>query len=533
MDAANTAVGWLSFLVTAVGLGGLITQASAINDQLDPFHATRTVEYLGVWFQRQQAFPWWKITKPPPQGPVLTAKMSEGFCGVNAVHIARIPLTKPGKAAWSLVLSMLHAQDPFVARRGNGKGAKSGSAETTPRNSDEEERELGGKVVVADEARDEGKGKSKRKAKNGMATKDEGALNTDWDFLPCAPLTRQGPDACILISRVTLLTMMIMSNARPVFQFSDATGFRAGYASYCGQWYITWPIGQEAIVKFAAHDSIGKTEVFPRSFIQRVDRCGQMVTGVVSAPNSDLAVAFCGRKPPGTYQLDYAPKGFQGAHGSRHLYNMLGGKAYEVDFMFARPAIHGEQGGEGNGRVLDLPSTEKGSRVRMLVAPREEEIIKHVLDCLPWTSLSWSLHRGLRDILLAYAKPVMDAHCQELAQMMKETVAAKAKVLRAMGWDSQFIQSNMAHMAASAVLAGVGNSGDSVRVVTDIVMVMTEGWNVSQFDEVSFWRRKDRISGGKLDLQAVVALTKVFVLEWSQEFDYQMYHHLPITLYFA
>jgi hypothetical protein len=30
--------------------------------------------------------------------------------------------------------------------------------------------------------------------------------------------------------------MLVITNGRPVFQYSDATGFRAGYASYCGQW---------------------------------------------------------------------------------------------------------------------------------------------------------------------------------------------------------------------------------------------------------------------------------------------------------
>lgn len=185
------------------------------------------------------------------------------------------------------------------------------------------------------------------------------------------------------------------------------------------------------------------------------------------------------------------------------------------------------------GKLLRSTSTEKDGRTRMYVPQDEEDIIKHALDCLPWTSLSWSLHRGLRDILKAYAAPVMDLYRKELAEVIKQTVREKAMVLHARGWDAQFIQNNMAHMAASAVLAGEGNSGDSVRVVTDIVSVMTNGWDVSRFDEVNFWRRKDRLPGEKLNLQAIVALTKVFVLEWSQEFDYQIYHHLPMTLYFA
>jgi hypothetical protein len=290
---------------------------------------------------------------------------------------------------------------------------------------------------------------------------------------------------------------------------------------------ITWPIGQEAIVKFARHDSLGATEVFPRSFLQRIDRCGQMVSGVVSS-TSGLNVAFCGRKEAGTYTLEHAPKGFQGAHGSRHLYNMLGGKAYEVDFLFARPSA-GQEVGEQSSLVLKLPSTEKNGVVNMIISPQVESILKHALDCLPWNTLSWSLHRGLRDILLAYSKPVMDAHRKEFAGLLAKTVADKSALFAARGWDPAFVRDHMAQMGASAVLAGKGNSGDSVRVVTDIVWVMVGDWEVSRMDDVSFWRKSER----SLDLEGIVALTKVFVLEWSQEFDYQMYHNIPLSLYFG
>jgi hypothetical protein len=80
-------------------------------------------------------------------------------------------------------------------------------------------------------------------------------------------------------------------------------------------------------------------------------------------------------------------------------------------------------------------------------------------------------------------------------------------------------------------LAGNGNSGDLVRVVSDIVLVFAENQDRSQLDTVRFWRLpEDRRN---LDVNAVIALTKVFVLEWSNEFDYQLYHDLPISLYFT
>ncbi|KAI1462815.1 hypothetical protein F4805DRAFT_409408 [Annulohypoxylon moriforme] len=534
MDQANLAAAWLSFGATAVGLGGLISQASAINDQLDPYHANRTAEYLGIWFQRQQRFPWWRIAKPPPLGPVISARMADGFCGVNVLHVTRIPVVSPGRAGWSTIMAMFNHEPPVLGPGMSG-------------------------FVDAGEAEKGGGGKPPKSAgsdgSNATGEVMDIGRSASWSQLERTSLKRHQSYACIVISRTTLITMLAVTNGRPVFQYSDATGFRAGYASYCGQWYITWPIGQEAIVKFAAHDSIGATEVLPRSFAQRVDRCGQIVSGVVSSPATSFAVGFCGRKPTGDYRLQCSPKGFQGAHSGRHLYNMMGGKAFEVDFLDARKItgpdpefraavedgyksgfqVAENEDGEESERavVLDLPTKENGELfVRMFVPPLEVDVLRRALDCLPWTSLSWSMHRGMRDVLLAFAKPVMDLHRSALASILQETVDKHPEVFRARGWNAEFISKNLGFMGSSAVLAGRGNSGDSVRVVTDIVSVYVGDWDIAKLDEVHFWRGNVR-NVKELDKQAVVALTKVFVLEWSQEFDYQLYHHLPISLYFG
>ncbi|OTB12368.1 hypothetical protein K445DRAFT_321098 [Daldinia sp. EC12] len=562
MDTANLAAAWLSFAVTTVGLGGLISQASAINDQLDPFHANRTAEYLGIWFQRQQRFPWWRITKPPPLGPAIAARMADGFCGVNVLHVTRIPVAPPGRAGWSTVLAMFNHDVPTLYALGDGRGVDGAEKGRGGGGGG------GGRVLL-------GAGSSvtleSDAGREATAAAGAPARSASWSNVARKPLKRHQSHACIVISRTTLITMLVVTNGRPVFQYSDASGFRAGYASYCGQWYITWPIGQEAIVKFAAHDSIGATEVLPRSFPLRVDRCGQMVSGVVLSPTSDFAVGFSGRKPAGTYVLEHAPKGFQGAHSGRHLYNMLGGRAFDVDFLYARPRASdigstGGGGGEGEGVVsgnnltLTLPDKNTGAHtVTMLVPPTEEAVIRQALDSLPWTCLSWSMHRGLRDILLAYGKPVMDHHRKALAALLQQTVADRPDVFRSRGWDPEFARSSMGPMAASAILSGAGNSGDSVRVVTDVAAVYAgETWGLEKLDEVRFWRTRrrevittttaattggegDGISStsdshsdsGELDAEAVVALTKFFVLEWSQEFDYQLYHHLPISLYFG
>lgn len=69
MDAAATTAGWLSFMVTAIGLGSLITQASAIQERLDPYYTSRAEEYLGTWIKRQPKKAWNRLAQPTPVGP--------------------------------------------------------------------------------------------------------------------------------------------------------------------------------------------------------------------------------------------------------------------------------------------------------------------------------------------------------------------------------------------------------------------------------------------------------------------------------
>ena len=96
MDLSSTVATWLSFAATAAGLGGLISQANAINDKMDPFHAYRSFEYLGIWYKRQKALPAWAPAKPPLEGPVLEANLSAAFCGKNLIHVTRMPLKDMG-----------------------------------------------------------------------------------------------------------------------------------------------------------------------------------------------------------------------------------------------------------------------------------------------------------------------------------------------------------------------------------------------------------------------------------------------------
>ena len=519
MDASATAAGWLSFLATAIGLGSLITQASAIEERLDPFYLSRKPEHLGTWIHRQPRHPWHRLRKDPPIGPILTASLKGGFCGRGVVEISQLPLQRPGKASWTGVLSMIHETGPWQT--------SSPVMNSTLRKPDVQIDDME-KIQMSS-------------LRHAATLEEEYWYDTPapWDALPTQYLSRHG-DACyITISRTSLITILAMVNARVIYYYSDVSGHRAAYASYCGHFYVHWALGKEAIVTHAPHDAhVSATDLYPLKFQIRVFRCAEMLCGVIASPDSTFKCGFPGRKDPGTWMLQYQRKSFAGAHSGRQMYNLMGGNIFDVDYLFAqsyKPSVT-LSASRADCMELQLPSLERHAFATMLVPKKEQEVILHSLDCLPWSPLSWSLHRGLRDILLAFGKPTMDKYRGTLASTLYYAVGKYSYLLKAKGYNPDFFE-RMAELASNSVLAGQGNSGDSVRVVTDVALLMWKGSDPRELDETHFWRDGrhdlDLEEQDGLDIEAIVALTKFFVLEWSQELDYQMYHDLPPQLLFS
>jgi len=101
--------------------------------------------------------------------------------------------------------------------------------------------------------------------------------------------------------------------------------------------------------------------------------------------------------------------------------------------------------------------------------------------------------------------------------------------------NQEFVRKSMGEMASWAIMDGSGDSGDLVRVVTDAARVYLGHTELDKhfaaLDEVEFWRLP--ASERRLDRAGVIALTKFFVLKWSVETDYQLYHQLPLTMNFG
>ncbi|CAI6342527.1 unnamed protein product [Periconia digitata] len=415
------------------------------------------------------------------KAPTITANIRSGFCGYNEVLISRLPIGHSQSASWQTLLRLLHETDASIQVHGNLLESSKQS----------------------------------------------------WTTLPKDNLAREGGVSGTKISRATLLALFALSNARIIYEYPAATGYRAALGSWIGQWYINWPAGGQAVVILKAHDSHApNSDVYPPTFAARVDRCIRMMAGVAvdASHPTDLNVGFPGRQPVGDYHLEFQDKGFGLSHGSRHLYNMCGGKVFEMDFLLARKLVNTENlGGES---WIFTPSLEGKQDTRFSISRDVKNVIAHAMDCLPWSNLSWSVHRGMRDILLAFTRHTMNKYRPALARQLRNTSNTSYQSLVDLGWEKNFVKNYMGRMAESTVLAGRGNSGDAIRIITALAE-QAHTIPIEQRDETRFWRREEHYPApipAELDSDTTTALVKCVVLEWSVDFNYQMYHQLPLSL---
>ena len=501
MSPSNTSAKVLNAVLSAVAIATMLQHMMRETSNIKEAEAQNAKKQLGPWYfaGRKATYLWGQPS--PPLGPQVTARLADKFCGINEVHLSRVPYGETGTTCWSILLGIVHPQTLHID-----------FSEMVP-----------GKAVTKTNVSD------------------------DWSEIPLVALVNHESQLCVKISRATLMTLFALTNARPIYRYSSAAGHRSAYPSYCGQWTISWPIGKPCIVRLAPHDSHNATtDVYPPSFPARIDKCVEMMAGIIS--DGTWKVAFPGRaKHAGPWLLQERPKGFGGAHGTRHLYNMQGGTVFEVDLLALVPWISNEH---ENMVKLEIPALGQTTNHAVLYVPKHEaQILAKALDCLPWSSLSWSLHRGLKDVLLAHGKPIMNQYRVQLASVFQAGVPAIRVVLIERGWASELVDGPMASMAESAILSGSGNSGDLVRIVVAIVECLLERVGMADkinLDRTDFWSRQLETSGSSglaafltgedshvADMDILVALTKFFVLEWSQELDYQLYHDLPVDILLA
>lgn len=504
VDSANLAAQWASVTITAVGLGGLIAQAESIRDQLDIFHKARGEKFLGEWIEYQSPYRWYQLAKPAPMGPIIKGNYG-GLCGVSPIHVSRQPHPREGKtvgkATWTAILATLH---PYTLLPGIEK----------PRDLRPWQRRLENQTYRHD------------------------------------LMMYRGDKICTKITRIALIVCLVVCNACQNSKYSGDSGVRVSYGGYTGSWQIQWPIGGHAELEFFGLDSHdANTETHPLTFSRRVDKCVLMLMGVIHHPTLGK-LGFAEPIKQGDSLLKFESQGFSSNGKTCHLYNMMRcGNYYEVDYL-VRYQLQ-EPYTQEDTIVLTLPSPEvdlnrlpwknpKPTNSTVFVPPFEQEKLATALDCLPWSQLGWSVHRGMQCLLVAYAKPIMDLHREALASKLQTAVTLKQHqlMLKSCGWQESFIKNHMGSIAANSVRKSGGDSGDNVRIVTDIARLLAPNGSVD-LDKTCFWRgqienrKRDPatlVVDPRLEPDAIIALTKLFVLDWSNELDHRLYEDFPLEL---
>ncbi|KAI4199290.1 MAG: hypothetical protein LQ346_002599 [Caloplaca aetnensis] len=540
MDTANLAASWVSATVTTIGLASVLTQLSTIRNQLDPFRDARGEDHLAFWGSRTpRAWYRYKFVKEAPEGPILEADVE--YClGEKKLRVSRSPIGKVGVASWTTLLAVFH---PSLSHL-----------------SDQSDHGPHLKTIRRSTTAAESRGTHSEASTGG----EQSSFEVPWHHrLSKRPLVFYKEVACTTIPRTTLIVFVLLSSADESYRYDGPAGLRLGYGGYNGTFQIDWPIGQRATLSFKAHERYQRgTDVFPTYFQRRPSKCIDMVVGIVNrgtdGSNKLSKVAFAGRKPPGRWLLKLLPKRFGAQRAAPDLFNLLGGLAYEVDFLF-RERLTDDAIIPSHARALQVPSLEVDRTAIVYVRDQENTVIADCLDHLPWSPLAWSIHRGLKDLIVAYAQPFLSAYREPLARTLAEAVSEHSFALQHRGWDAAFVHEWMAEQAASAILYVVRTitpiskhaerwltagprrrgddraSGDTCRVITGLAELIWQSVE-SGMDKTIFWATNREIppaqpAGTKLSPDTVVAIIKVYLVRWSRDFDYDVYHKLPVTLF--
>lgn len=251
---------------------------------------------------------------------------------------------------------------------------------------------------------------------------------------------------------------------------------------------MEWPIGARPTLHFEPHINYqGGKDAFPTYFPRRPRKCVDMALGVIergfNESGSRIRVAFAGRKNLGPCLLKLLPKRFRAQRSAADFWNTFGGEAHEVDFLF-RERLEDLTFVPPHDYTLNVPSLVDDQFSTMYLPALERVVIADCLDYVPWSPIAWSMHRGTKDILAAYALPYIKIYRAPLATTLRSAVTTHAFTLIQQGWEAVFVKRNMADQAISALFGG-DCSGDVCRILSAIVEAICNK-RVEELDHTDF-----------------------------------------------
>lgn len=520
LDFAGVLAAWWAALTSTVALVAILPALYSIRALLDPFEGARGRQHLGIWANLK----WhWTLMRPPPQGPVIEADLHTCL-GCDTIYLSGHPLPGTGIPSWTTFLREFHASDLRVTR-----SIAFGNFSNHP---DRVEKGLAWDFNYNRNVRDE----ISHLVNSGKTHSSEEYWKKE---LKKQTLVMYNGIASTIIDSTTLIVFILLSQMTAEYRHDGPMGLSITFVGYTGKLRIK--SATETVVEYEAFRDVQKGQnPYPISFCRKPRDCVHMGLGVVDR-NPEDKIAFDDRKPGDgkSYVITLQRKGYHAQGYANDVYDLMGGRSIDVDFLVYEP-VEDDQARMTAG----LYSFKAESGYSLYLDQHMYAILADCLDKLPWSVLGWSIHEGMKDVLLGFASASLDLYRQELAILFRMAATTYADNLIAKEWKEGFVRTRVPDIVGAAFDDRL-KSGNVCRVIAalaeeiwehglptsttahqpaDLITEPTKFWK-DQLKDPQHWFVKPVKKS--LDPDGVVALTKAYFLKCSYDFDYRVYHKLP------
>lgn len=526
LDLAGVLAAYWAALTSTIALVAILPALYSIRARLDPFGGARGRQHLGIWTNSKRH---WALIRPPPEGPVLEADLHTCL-GCETIYLSGYPLPGTGIPSWISLLRKFHA-----SKLNNTRPIHFGAIS---RHFGRLEKGLAWNVNESRNVRDE--------ISNLVSSGKSHPSEEYWKKeLKKQTLIMYNGIASTTIDPTTLIIFILLSQMAMEYRHDGPMGLSITFVGYTGKLRIK--SGMETIVEYEEFRDIQKGHnPYPISFPRKPRDCVHMALGIVDR-NPEDKVAFDERQLSDgrRYTLTLQKKGYHAQDYANDVYDLMGGRSSDVDFLPFEPA-DGHHARVTSGLHRFVIKSEDNFRVEVHLDQHISAIIADCLDKLPWSVLGWSIHRGMKDVLLGFALPSLELYRRELAAVFRLAATTYADKLIEQEWKEGFVRTRVPDIVEAA-FDGRSKSGNVCRVIAALAEQIHEhGLPTTTVPQqaadpitkpTNFWKNQlinpppnsSSVAPKKksLDPDAVTALTKVFFLKCSHEFDYRVYHKLP------